>query len=294
MGEVSRDELIRLMVGRPVAEYRQRVAGPGESAHQPRLVVDNLTLRGNPREAQAALRGVSLQVRPGEIVGLAGLMGAGRSEILGSIFGAYPSSSMSGVVAIGGHPYRRRSPAASIRLGLALVAEDRKSQNLILDQSVTFNSTLAALRRYARGGWVLPGGERQAVRDQVRRLGTRTPGISTAVKNLSGGNQQKVVVGKWLLTSPSVILLDEPTRGIDVGAKAEIHALVAGLAATGVAFLVVSSELPELLSICHRILVVRDGRISAECDAASATQEDLLAAAMPLGDLARASQGVQP
>ena len=294
VAETSRDELIRMMVGRPVAEMHARPERPEGVEREPRLVVEGLTLRGEAREARAALNGVSLTLHAGEILGLGGLMGAGRSEVLQAVFGAFPAAVMTGDVSVDGKPFPRRNPEASIRRGIAFVAEDRKTQNLILDETVRFNSTLAALRSYARAGWVLPQRERAAAADEVKKLGTRTPSIATAVKNLSGGNQQKVVLGKWLLTNPSIILLDEPTRGIDVGAKAEIHALVASLAAQGVAFLVVSSELPELLGMSDRILVMRDGTISAEFDAASATQEDLLAAAMPEGELTRDQRGTTP
>jgi len=281
IGQVTREELIRMMVGRPVSEYNARPGERSTLADEPRLRVDNLSLRGDARVARAELRDVSLTVAPGEILGLAGLMGAGRSEVLLSIFGAYPGSMMSGTVVSDGTPFTHRSPQAAIKRGIALVAEDRKDQSLVLDESVRFNSTLAALRHYAAGPWVLPGRERAATAEQVENLDTKTPSIDTPVKDLSGGNQQKVVLAKWLLTSPGLILLDEPTRGIDVGAKAEIHALVARLAEQGVSFLVVSSELPELLAMSDRILVICEGAVSAEFDAADATQERVLTAAMP-------------
>jgi len=296
IGQTTRDELIRMMVGRPVSEFNARPVKPpvadGEPAPVPRLRVDHLTLPADPRTARAQLNDVSFTVGPGEIVGLAGLMGAGRSEVLLSVFGAYPSAQIGGTVAVNGSPFRRRSPARAIGRGIALVAEDRKGQSLVLDQSVRFNSTLVALRHFARAGWVLAGRERAAALEQVEQLGTKTSGIATAVKNLSGGNQQKVVLAKWLLTSPGLILLDEPTRGIDVGAKAEIHALVAHLAEQGVSILVVSSELPELLGMSDRILVMCEGRIAAEFDAGSATQKDLLAAAMPADQTPHEQKGL--
>jgi len=282
IGQVTREELIHMMVGRPVSEYNARPGERSTLTDEPRLRVENLSLRGDARTARAELRDVSFTVAPGEILGLGGLMGAGRSEVLLSIFGAYPPSMLSGTVTCDGKPFAHRTPQAAIKRGIALVAEDRKDQNLILDQSVRFNSTLAALRHYAAAGWwVLPGRERAATVEQVENLGTKTPGIDTPAKELSGGNQQKVVLAKWLLTSPGLILLDEPTRGIDVGAKAEIHALVAHLAEQGVSFLVVSSELPELLAMSDRILVICEGAISAEFDAATATQQNVLTAAMP-------------
>ncbi|OYN98747.1 hypothetical protein CGZ95_11735 [Enemella evansiae] len=283
MADTSRPELIKMMVGRSVRAVERRDTMVTNTETHPRLVVEKLSLRGNLRESRAALHEISLTVRPGEIVGLAGLMGAGRTEILESIFGLFPAADVSGEVYIDGTPLRRRTPRHAIRHGVALVAEDRKAQSLVLGGSVRFNASLAALRRFSTFGWINRRVERTEVAAQLGRLRTKSHDLTTPVRTLSGGNQQKVVLGKWLLTSPKVILLDEPTRGIDVGAKAEIYEIVQDLAGQGVAVLVVSSELPELLGICDRILVIREGGLSAEFTGPEATQESLLSAAMPAG-----------
>ncbi len=276
--ETPRRELISMMVGRPLGELYQR-----DRAEQPaeeRLTVRGMRLRGDARTGRAALHDVSLRVRAGEIVGLAGLMGAGRTETLEAVFGAYPRGAVRGDFQLLGRGYRPTSPGQAIRRGVVLVAEDRKAQSLILDNTVRFNTSLPALGRFGRLGVVDGRRERDSVRGAVRDLGVKTPGIQTRVGNLSGGNQQKVVLAKCLLTRPSVILMDEPTRGIDVGAKAEIYDLMNRLAADGAAILVASSELPELLAMCDRILVLCEGRITAEFTAAEATQEAILDAAM--------------
>ncbi|MFC7877640.1 sugar ABC transporter ATP-binding protein [Isoptericola sp. NPDC057391] len=297
MTGVSRDELIHMMVGRELGAQSLPsdhdvaagpVAGTGTGTGtgapadgaEPRLVVDGLTVRADPRAGRVALRGVGFSVRPGEVVGLAGLMGAGRTETLEAVFGAYRRHDVGGTVLLDGRPLRPRSPRRAIDRGVALVAEDRKTQSLVLGGSVRFNTSLAALRRFASAGWLRGTAERRHVQDEVRRLAVKTPGIAATVGHLSGGNQQKVVLAKWLLTGPRVILLDEPTRGIDVGAKAEIYDIVAALAAEGVAVVVASSELPELLRMSDRIVVLCEGRVTADLDAASATQEDILTAAM--------------
>ena len=280
MRGASRDELIQMMVGRSVADLPRRAAQSRPSDVPPRLSVRGLRLEADPRAGRVALDGVDVDVRPGEIVGLAGLMGAGRTETLESIFGAYPAGAVGGRFTLDGQPYQPRSPKQAIRAGVVLVAEDRKQQSLVLDASVKFNTSLAALYRFLRFGWVRGHRERAAVDTEVERLGVKTPGINTRVNNLSGGNQQKVVLAKWLLTDPQVILLDEPTRGIDVGAKSEVYELVNALAARGVSFLIASSELPELLRMSDRIVVLSQGRVTAEFDAAGADQEQILQAAM--------------
>jgi len=217
-------------------------------------------------------------------VGLAGLMGAGRSEVLESLYGA--KGPVKGTITLDGRPYTPRSPRQAIRRGLALVAEDRKHQSLILDNTVRFNTTLAALNRFLRP-WrtVNRRAERVVAAEQNAALGTKTAGVETIVNTLSGGNQQKVVLAKCLLTEPTLLLVDEPTRGIDVGAKAEIHGLLDRLADEGAAVLAVSSELPELLGICDRVLVLCEGRITGEFHrdpehGPVATQEAILSAAM--------------
>jgi ribose transport system ATP-binding protein len=293
MAEATRAELIQLMVGRSLGELFSggvrglpsvvRDATDEPRTHVPaadeRLVVEALTLRGDPGVGRISLRGVDLTVRAGEIVGLAGLMGAGRTEVLESIYGAYGDHLVSGRFAVDGVSYRPRSPRHAIGCGLALVAEDRKAQSLVPSHSVRFNASLAALREFRRWGTVDGRRERAAVRQQIEALRVKTPGLHTPVALLSGGNQQKVVLAKCLLTQPRVLLMDEPTRGIDVGAKTEIYALMNQLAAQGAGILMASSELPEVLAMCDRILVLCEGRITAELTGESATQEQILDAA---------------
>ncbi|MEV4019410.1 sugar ABC transporter ATP-binding protein [Nonomuraea angiospora] len=272
---IDRDELIQMMVGRPLGEMFPRA--DGGSTGEELLTVERLSVPGEPGSGRTALRDVSLSVRAGEIVGVAGLMGAGRSELLESIFGVHRAQ---GEMTLGGRTYRPKSPRGAIRRGVALVAEDRKAQSLVLGNTIGFNASLPSLKRFLRLGVVDAKREHAAVERQVRELRVKAPGTRFTVGNLSGGNQQKVVLAKWLLTAPSLILMDEPTRGIDVGAKAEIHALMSALAAEGKGVLVASSELPELLAMCDRILVLCEGRITAEFPRGQATQEAILEAAM--------------
>jgi len=279
MADTSRQELIAMMVGRPLQELYQHDRFSAGSAEL-LLNVEELTVRGDPRTGRAAVSDLSLRVRPGEIVGLAGLMGAGRTETLEAIYGAYPRSAVRARITVSGRGYRPRSPAHALARGIALVAEDRKAQSLVLGNTVRFNTSLASLSRFLRWGWVDARRERQSVTRITSELGVKTPSIASCVGNLSGGNQQKVVLAKCLLTKPDVILMDEPTRGIDVGAKAEIYDLMNRLAADGAGILVASSELPELLAMCDRILVLCEGRVTGEFPAATATQEAILDAAM--------------
>jgi ribose transport system ATP-binding protein len=277
MAETSRAELITMMVGRPLGELFPRHQELPADAPE-RLRVTGLSVRGDSRTGRSALHGIDLSVRAGEIVGLAGLMGAGRSEVLEAVYGAF--GAVRGAVTVDGRPYRPRSPRRALRRGLALVAEDRKAQSLVLANTVRFNASLAALARFRRFLRVDRRRERAAVAGQIEALRIRTAGQLVPVGTLSGGNQQKVVLAKCLLAEPKVLLLDEPTRGIDVGAKAEIYALCQQLAAQGTAILMVSSELPELLSLCDRIAVLCEGRLTAVLDRSEASQERILEAAM--------------
>ncbi|RJO79226.1 sugar ABC transporter ATP-binding protein [Nocardia panacis] len=279
MDRTDAAELIQLMVGRPLGELFARRAEqhPGGAA---RLRVDGLRTRGNT----VALHDISFEVAAGEIVGLAGLMSAGRSEVLEALYGA--TREIDGTIEVDGRRYRPRDPRHAISRGFALVAEDRKAQSLVLGNTVRFNASLAALARYLRP-WrtVDTRRERAEVTAQLVALRVRTAGLSSVVGTLSGGNQQKVVLAKCLLTHPSVLLMDEPTRGIDVGAKAEVHALMDRLARDGAAILVVSSELPELIGMCDRILALCEGRVTGEfhrdpARSAPFDQEAILTAAM--------------
>jgi ribose transport system ATP-binding protein len=263
--EVTRDELIRLMVGRRLEEEfprRQVHIGP------PRLVVRGLT-RGTK------VRGVSFEVRSGEVVGLTGLVGAGRTETARLLFGA--DRAEAGTVQLDGRVLDVRGPRDAIRAGICLLTEDRKSQGLVLNQSVRENFALPNLGRLSRLGFVRRRAERRALQQHVEALRIRTASTEQPARNLSGGNQQKVVLAKWLERNCEVLIFDEPTRGIDVGAKVEIYRLINQLAAAGKAVLMISSELPEVLGMSDRILVMHEGRLTGEInDMAGATQEDVL------------------
>jgi len=266
--QVSHGGLVREMVGRELARiFPERREPRGETV----LEVKNLS-RGR------RVRGVSLRVRSGEIVGLAGLVGAGRSDVARMIFGAEASDS--GEILFEGKPLERHTPHEAIRRGLGFLTEDRKGQGLLLNMSVRENVTIAALASLARRLWLSRRRERAAVQPLVERLRIKTAGLEARIVNLSGGNQQKAILARWLFTQSRFLIFDEPTRGIDVGAKAEIYRLIAGLAEEGRGVLMISSELPEILGLCHRIYVMRDGEVAGEVDAAEATQEMLLATAM--------------
>jgi ribose transport system ATP-binding protein len=261
--------LIALMVGRSVdTVFPARVAAP---AAGPALEAERLGRQG-------AFRDVSLAVRPGEVVGLAGLMGAGRTELLRAIFGLEPPDS--GEVRVHGRRLRP-APRDAIARGVALVTEDRRADGLLLDASVAANLALASLPAYARGGWIDRGALARALAAQAEAVRLDAPaGVARAARTLSGGNQQKVVLGKWLLARPSVVLLDEPTRGIDVGAKQHVYRLVADLAARGAAVLLASSEIEELLGLADRILVLRRGSVVDQLARPEFDRERILAAAL--------------
>ncbi len=267
ISEATREGLIRMMVGRDLSAYYREVrSSPGAA----RLEVRNLARSG-------VLHGVSLTVRAGEIVGLAGLVGSGRTELARCLFGVDPVDA--GEILIDGNPVTINNPQDAVRHGIVLVPEDRKLQGLVLILSVRENIALPVLHRLARFGFPSHRRERELAQSFVERLRIRTPSLEQRVLNLSGGNQQKVVLARALATQPKVLILDEPTRGIDVGAKAEVHALIAELAEAGMAILLISSELPEVLSMSHRVLVMSGGRIVAEFPREEATEERVLAAA---------------
>lgn len=262
--ETGRDEIIRMMVGRELKEsIPKRPVAPGE----PILEVIGLTRRG-------IFEAISFTVRRGEIVGIGGLVGAGRTEVARAIFGADPIDA--GEIRILGKTVRPRSPREAIGLGIGLVPEDRKSLGLILSMVVRENTTLANLDLLTILGFVNRKQEKEVAERYVRDLRVRTPTIEQEVKNLSGGNQQKVVLAKWLFTNSQVLIFDEPTRGIDVGAKIEIYELMNDLAARGAGMVMISSELPELLGMSDRILVMHEGRIAGELAREEATQEKVM------------------
>ncbi|MGA3490285.1 sugar ABC transporter ATP-binding protein [Micromonosporaceae bacterium DT55] len=281
-GPADRQRIITLMVGRPAqALFSAGSAGPPRPAGPEVLEVEDLAVR--PRSARPGRcepAGVSLTVRAGEIVGLAGLMGAGRTELLEALYGAGPPGRRSGRLLLAGRPYAPRGPRCALRAGVGFVPEDRRRAALVLEHAVGRSIVLAALRRFTTAGVVRSGRERDAVHQQITALAIKTSSAGAPVGSLSGGNQQKVVFARHLLTRPRLLLLDEPTRGVDVGAKAEIYRLLRRLADDGMAILLASSELPELTGVCDRILVLRHGRVVAQLPAGRCTGEEILTAAM--------------
>ena len=276
IAETTEHELIQLMVGRSLTElFPKGTARLGEEV----LRVDQLGLLTTGQTGGRSLHDISFTLRRGEILGVAGLMGAGRTELLETLFGVHPARQVVGTIAIDGRVRRIGSPRAAIRSGIAFVSEDRKQQGLVLKLSVAHNMTLAALHRWLRLDVIRQRAENSAVRESINQLRIKTPSPATEIEKLSGGNQQKVVLARCLLTQPHVLLLDEPTRGIDVGAKAEIYALISHLARDGAGIIIASSELLELLSMCDRILVLCEGRLSAELTREEATQERIMTAA---------------
>lgn len=272
---VSEDRVIKAMVGREMADrYPPRTPDIGEVAFE----VRNWTAYHPQRNDRPFIQGVNLQVRRGEIVGIAGLMGAGRTELAMSIFGRSWGQRISGEVLLHGKPLDVSTVQKAVRGGLAYVTEDRKGNGLVLNEDIQFNVSLAHLRGVSRRGVIDHGREHQVAQDYRTRLRIRCSGVDQRTLNLSGGNQQKVVLAKWLFTEPEVLILDEPTRGIDVGAKYEIYTLIAQLAAEGKCVIVISSEMPELLGISDRIYVMNEGRFVAEMPTAQASQENIMRA----------------
>lgn len=277
---LSREELVRSMIGRDAPTLTATATSVPSNKPAPLLAVRDLTLRNSLPAKRPRVDHCTFEVRAGEVVGLFGLMGAGRTELLEAIFGVHPHLT-SGEVLIEGNPCHIRSPADAYRAGLALAPEDRKAAGLALGRDITENVTLACLSRFVRFGLVDNADRRQLTRSFVDRLGVRTPSLGQKVRNLSGGNQQKVVLAKQLATKPRVLMLDEPTRGIDVGAKQEVYKLIRELADEGLSVLVVSSEAPEVMALSDRILVLCEGRMTGQFARGQADQQQLLAAALP-------------
>jgi rhamnose transport system ATP-binding protein len=269
VAETSRNELIRMMVGRELsAVFPKSVVKPGA------VILD---IRGLGCRA-AGIRDVALRVRAGEILGLSGLIGAGRTELARVLFGLTPADS--GQVRLRGRVVTIDSPARAVALGLAYVPEDRVRHGVILDMSTAANTTLATLRAVSRLGFLDFRRERATAQKLVQQLSIKTVSLDVPVANLSGGNQQKVALARWLAASPAVLILDEPTQGVDVGAKAEIHRLTSELAGRGLAIIMISSELPEILGMSDRIAVMHGGTIVGILDRARATQEAILERAL--------------
>ena len=265
--DVTRDDLIRMMVGRTITEmFPKQDVQAGNVV----LQVDHLTRDG-------AFRDVSFDLREGEILGMAGLIGAGRTNVARSLFGVEPPTS--GTIRLDGREIRITSPQQAIGLGLAYVPEDRQLHGLIPPMNITTNIGLPMLQVYSRRGWLRNKVERSAAFNAARQMEVRANNIWQNARELSGGNQQKVVLAKWLSTKPRILILDEPTRGIDVGTKAAVHALMSKLASEGLAILMISSELPEVLGMSDRIIVMHEGYMTGHFTRAEATQEKIISAA---------------
>ena len=284
--QTSAQHVISLMVGQELvkrsSDEQATNGGAPESGEARQPLLELTDLRARTRHTSAGRTdpdGVSLTVASGEIVGLAGLLGAGRTELLETVFGAASGSAISGDMRWQGRRTFFRSPRQAMAAGVCFVPEDRKAAGLFFHHSVASNLTASALHRMARAGFVRRRSERRLVRDLINELGIRTAGSSVLVGALSGGNQQKVVIGRQLMTEPRLLLLDDPTRGVDVGAKAEIYRVLRELANTGLGVLMASSELPELVEVCHRVVVLRQGQVMADRPSAELSQQAILAAA---------------
>lgn len=264
--ELTTEEIIRLMVGRELKnQFPPKTNKPGEVA----LEVDHLT------GLYSLLNDVSFQVKKGEVVGLAGLDGSGRTECLETIFGV--ATKKTGTVKLDGKVVRNRNSRESIKNGFALLTEERRSTGIFGILSIRDNTVISSLKKHKKAGIYLSNGSmRKDTKWSIDAMHTKTPTQETKIRSLSGGNQQKVILGRWLLTDPEVLLLDEPTRGIDVGAKYEIYQLILDLANRGKAVIMVSSEMPELLGICDRIMVMSGGKLAGEVDAKNTTQEEIM------------------
>jgi rhamnose transport system ATP-binding protein len=271
LDDVTVDDMVKRMVGRDLdALFPKQDVEPGAVV----LEVEGLAREG-------VFRDISFSVRAGEIVAFAGLVGSGRSEVVQAVFGVDERDA--GIVKVGGKKLKGRSSRAAMAAGMALVPEDRRQQGLIMDLSIERNVTLPRSRALAKLGFLTGAGERREASRWTERLRTKYRRLGDPVSTLSGGNQQKVVLAKWLAMAPKVLIVDEPTRGIDVGTKAEVHRLMSALAAEGVAIVMVSSELPEVLGMADRVLVMREGRIVAELPRAEATEDAVMFAAMGRG-----------
>jgi len=278
--EASEQDLVRLMVGRDLSAVFDREPVSGG---RPMLEVRDVNT--------ADVSGINLTVHAGEVVALAGLVGAGRSELARAIVGDLPLQT--GEIVVDGKPVRSRQPKGAIRAGIGFAPEERKADALFMERNVRDNISLVVLSQLTRFRFVRAAAERALARQFTERLRVRTPSLDQVVKNLSGGNQQKVVLARWLARRPKVLILDEPTRGIDVGAKAEIYRIIADLAHDGIALLVISSELPEVLGLADRIIVIKDGRIAGELSRSEATEEKILSLAITEEPAAAPTGGTQ-
>ena len=263
--ELENADIIRYMVGRELKnQFPEKTNVPGSVS----LEVENLSAQ------YSLLKDVSFQARSGEVLGLAGLDGSGRTETLENIFGN--ATRKTGTIKLHGKVCRNRTPRESIKNGFSLLTEERRATGIFAIENIRENTVISSLKKHMRFGFLSSKSMRKDTQWSIDALRTKTPSQETKIRALSGGNQQKVIIGRWLLTDPEVLLLDEPTRGIDVGAKYEIYQLILDLAKRGKTVLMVSSEMPELLGICDRILVMSGGRLAGEVDARTATQEQIM------------------
>ncbi|MFN0086097.1 MAG: sugar ABC transporter ATP-binding protein [Blastocatellia bacterium] len=266
--EIDRDRMVRMMVGRDLKEFYVYAEGEGAASAEEWLRVEGLRTLKYPHRA------VSLAVRKGEVLGLAGLVGAGRSEMARAIFGVDPT--LGGEILLAGKRLSIRSPRDAIAAGIFLAPEDRRASGLIVEFNIRENISLPALRRYARASLVDSAREAATAVEMIRTINIKTPTAEAQASNLSGGNQQKVVLAKWLSLEPKVMIFDEPTRGIDVGAKAEIYGLIRSLAARGVSIIAISSDMEEVLGISDRVAVMHEGRVTGILDRAQFTEEAVM------------------
>lgn len=278
MGSIDRDELIQKMVGREINLVRRQ--GTSGTPKVALLRVENLCLKHAERSGVNVLKNISFHLSGGEIVGLFGLMGAGRTELMETLFGLHAKRS-SGDIYVEGEVISFRSPSEAIRAGIALVPEDRKKDGLVLGLDVRTNICLASLEEMEHGFLLTEKSESTVAQKYIDELRIKTSSERQVAKNLSGGNQQKIVIAKWLAKKPKILLLDEPTRGVDVGAKNEIYKLILELSKTGMAIIMVSSELPEILAVSDRVLVMCEGTLTAEIPIEQASENNILKAAIP-------------
>jgi rhamnose transport system ATP-binding protein len=264
---ITKEELVRKMVGRTITDLFPKLdVQPGEVV----LEVENLSRKG-------VFENVSFQLRKGEILGMAGLVGAGRTDVARTIFGITPATA--GIIRIYGNEVKIRNPRCAMDMGLAYVPEDRQNHGLVLPLNIIANITLPTLPKYALHGWLREGETQQVSYEIASRMEVKASSVWQRARELSGGNQQKVVLAKWLSTNPRILILDEPTRGIDVGTKAAVHSLMSTLAANGMAILMISSELPEVLGMSDRIMVMHEGKVTGMFNRDEVTQEKVMMAA---------------
>jgi len=274
---VTHDDIVRMMVGRALSDFFVK---SGVAQSEEVLSVRDMCLAHPRRQGDYVVDHVSFTVKAGEVLGLFGLMGAGRTELLETMFGLHPKRS-SGCIFLNGREIKVNSPTDAIKLGIGFITEDRKLEGLVMQMSLAKCITLASLEQTERFGFLSAALETQLAEDYVERLRIKTPSVQQIVENLSGGNQQKVVIAKWLATHPRILLLDEPTRGIDVNAKNEIYRLISELTQAGLAIVMVASELPEIMAIADRIIVLSEGKQTADFTRSQATEELIMKAAIP-------------